>query len=231
MRPMPELSIEEVPTDSLVAYANNAKLHSNEQVEQICNSIEEFGFNDPIAVWDNPQGETEIVEGHGRVLAAKKLGMQTVPIVRLDHMTDEQRRAYTHVHNQLTLNTGLDFDKLDKDLAELDFDFYAFGFDANADFEGMNEDADLIEKVEGEQPADVPFAEYVDECSQYVVLKFRNAKDWNNAMSIFGLSDARRYSTRKDGKITGTMNAVGVGRVIDGVTAIGCIERNVRSLA
>lgn len=139
MRPMPELRIEEVPTDSLVAYANNAKLHSAEQVDQICNSISEFGFNDPIAVWDNPQGETEIVEGHGRVLAAKKLGLQTVPIVRLDHMTDEQRRAYTHVHNQLTLNTGLDFDKLDKDLAELDFDFGDFGFDLSI-FDDMTEE-------------------------------------------------------------------------------------------
>ncbi len=132
MRDMPLLAVEEVPTDSLVPYANNAKIHTNEQIDQICASIGEFGFNDPVAVWDSPRGETEIIEGHGRVMAAKKLGLGTLPIIRLDHLTDAQRRAYTHVHNQLTMNTGWDFDKLEIDLEGLDFDFGDFGFDLPA---------------------------------------------------------------------------------------------------
>ena len=131
MRPMPELAVEEMPTDELIPYANNAKIHTNEQIDQIAASIEEFGFNDPVAVWDSPEG-TEIVEGHGRVIAAKKLGPETLPIIRLDHLTDDQRRAYTHVHNQLTMNTGWDFDKLEIDLEGLDFDFGGFGFDLPA---------------------------------------------------------------------------------------------------
>lgn len=128
MKQQPMLTVEEVPTESLIPYANNAKVHTAEQVGQIEASIKEFGFNDPVAVWDNPAGGVEIVEGHGRVLAAKNLGAGYVPIIRLDHLTDEQRRAYTHVHNQLTLNTGWDFNVLDLELDELDFEFEEFGF-------------------------------------------------------------------------------------------------------
>lgn len=143
MRPMPELAVEEVPTDELIPYANNAKIHTSEQIEQICTSIQEFGFNDPVAVWGNPDGGTEIIEGHGRVLAAKKLGLQTLPVIRLDHLTDAQRRAYAHVHNQLTMNTGWDFAKLDEELealAELDIDMDCFGFDSLAGSEAEAEE-------------------------------------------------------------------------------------------
>ena len=92
MRPMPELTVEEEPTDELIPYANNAKIHTSEQVEQICTSIQEFGFNDPVAVWDGPEGP-EIIEGHGRVLAAKRLGLEKLPVIRLDHLDDAQRRV------------------------------------------------------------------------------------------------------------------------------------------
>lgn len=128
MRPMPELTIEEVPTEELVPYARNAKIHTAEQVDQIANSIAEFGFNDPVGVWDSPEG-LEIVEGHGRVMAAKKLGLASVPVVRLNHLNDEQRRAYMLAHNQLTMNTGWNFAKLDEELEELDsFDSDSYGF-------------------------------------------------------------------------------------------------------
>lgn len=124
-----ELKVEYEPTEKLVSYKNNAKIHTGEQVDQIKRSIEEFGFNDPIAVWTNPDGKSEIVEGHGRLLAAQELGIAEVPVIHLDTLTDEQRRAYTHVHNQLTMNTGWDFETLELDLVELDFDFDKFGFD------------------------------------------------------------------------------------------------------
>ena len=130
MKQQPELTVEEVPTESLIPYARNAKIHTNEQIDQICESIGEFGFNDPVAVWDGPDGP-EIIEGHGRVMAAKKLGLDVVPVVRLDHLSDEQRRAYGIVHNKLTMNTGWDFAKLDAELEELagEFDMADFGFD------------------------------------------------------------------------------------------------------
>ena len=130
MKQQPELTVEEVPTESLIPYARNAKIHTNEQIDQICESIGEFGFNDPVAVWDGPEGP-EIIEGHGRVMAAKKLGLEVVPVVRLDHLTDEQRRAYGIVHNKLTMNTGWDFAKLDEEVESLSsIDMGSFGFDS-----------------------------------------------------------------------------------------------------
>ena len=122
---MDKLKIEYVPIDSIKPYKNNAKLHPDEQVEQICNSIRETGFNDPIGVWHD-----EIVEGHGRLLAAKKLGMKEVPIIRLDDLTDEQRRAYMLAHNKLTMNSGFDIELLDMELAEIEtIDMGLLGFD------------------------------------------------------------------------------------------------------
>lgn len=132
MREQPELDVYKVPTDSLVPYANNAKIHTITQVDQIASSIQEFGFNDPIAVWENADGEREIVEGHGRVLAAEKLGLDVVPVIYLNHLSDAQRRAYTHVHNQLNMNTGWDFEILDAEIEELDFDFEDYGFNVES---------------------------------------------------------------------------------------------------
>lgn len=134
------LQVEYEPTDSLVPYANNAKIHTEAQIEQIASSIREFGFNDPIGVWVNRKGESEIVEGHGRVLAAQKLGIGAIPVIHLDRMSDEQRKAYTLAHNQLTINTGWDYDKLDVELEELDFDMGEFGFDeAATDFDAISD--------------------------------------------------------------------------------------------
>ena len=124
-----ELKIEYVPIDELKPYAGNAKTHPAEQVEQIKKSIEEFGFNDPIAIWHD-----EVVEGHGRLIAASELGIETVPIIRLDGMTDEQRRAYALVHNKLTMNSPFDIDLLNLELEGItDIDMSDFGFDL--DFE------------------------------------------------------------------------------------------------
>lgn len=126
-----ELKVEDVPVSSIKPYSGNAKKHTREQVDQICASIREFGFNDPLGVWTNEAGELEIVEGHGRALAAQKLGMETVPVIRLDSLTDAQRRAYTLAHNQLTMNTGWDMDQLSYELDTLaeSFDMAGFGFD------------------------------------------------------------------------------------------------------
>lgn len=124
----PKLEIHELPTDALVPYEHNAKLHPKKQIDEIAKSIEEFGDCDPIAVWHNEQGKPEIVEGHGRLLALKRLGIKTAPVIYLDHLTDEQRRVYTHVHNQTTLSSGFDYDTLTEDMDSLDADWEALGF-------------------------------------------------------------------------------------------------------
>lgn len=108
----PSLRVEYVPTDELVPYAGNAKEHPEWQVGQIANSIERFGFDDPVGAWHDQDGRVVIVEGHGRVLAAQRIGLRTVPVVWLDHMDDEGRRAYGLVHNKLTMDTPWDDDAL-----------------------------------------------------------------------------------------------------------------------
>lgn len=139
---MEKLKIEYVEIDSIKPYKNNAKLHPEEQIEQIKKSIEQFGMDDPIGVWGD-----EIVEGHGRLIACKELGMKEVPIIRLDHLTDEERKAYTLAHNKLTMNSDFDFEILDSELDSiLNVDMSEFGFDNN---ENVNLD-DFFEEVQEE---------------------------------------------------------------------------------
>lgn len=108
-----ELKVEYVPKEALKTYANNAKVHTPAQIEGIKKSITEFGFNDPIAVWK----DNEIIEGHGRLLAAMEMEeIKEVPIIRLDGLTDTQRKAYIIAHNKLTLTTQFDNDILAEEL-------------------------------------------------------------------------------------------------------------------
>lgn len=120
------LQIEYVGIDSIEPYENNARHHGTEDVKAIVKSIEEFGFNDPIGVWNN-----QIVEGHGRLMAAKELGMTEVPIIRLDELTDEQRKAYALAHNKTAELSDWDFNVLASELQEItDIDMSEFGFNA-----------------------------------------------------------------------------------------------------
>ncbi|MBQ2289689.1 MAG: ParB N-terminal domain-containing protein [Bacteroidaceae bacterium] len=124
------LKIEYIPIEDIKPYENNAKQHPAEQIQQIKNSILEFGFNDPLALWHDT-----IVEGHGRLLAAQELGYKELPIIRLDDLSDEQRKAYTLAHNKLTMNSDFDLDVLSAELDSiLDIDMSDFGFDLGEDF-------------------------------------------------------------------------------------------------
>lgn len=124
-----ELKIEYLPKESLKPYVGNAKLHPAEQVEQIKKSIEEFGFNDPIAIWH----EGVVVEGHGRLLAVMEMPeIKEVPVIRLDNLTDEQRRAYMLVHNKLTMNTNFDFSLLEMELEGIEMDMEKYGFEESS---------------------------------------------------------------------------------------------------
>lgn len=121
-----KLKIEMLPIEELHAYENNAKLHPQEQIDQIVKSMQEFGNNDPIAIDEN----NRIIEGHGRLLALKQMGETEAPIIRLKHLTEEQKRAYILVHNQLTLNTGFDEEILRAELESIiDIDMGEYGFD------------------------------------------------------------------------------------------------------
>lgn len=112
---MPDLKIEYVAVEKLIPYAKNSRTHSDAQVAQIAASIREFGFTNPVLV-DCDDG---IIAGHGRVLAARKLEMDSVPCIRLPHLTDVQRRAYVIADNKMALNAEWDEELLKIELNSL----------------------------------------------------------------------------------------------------------------
>lgn len=143
-----KLKVEYIPINELKEYKNNAKIHTEEQVEQIKKSIQEFGMNDPIGIWGK---DNLIVEGHGRLMACKELGMTEVPIIRLDNLTDDQRKAYTLIHNQTTMNTGFDLDILNEELQSIDLDMSDFGFD-EIELDDIEEEKEIVEDEVPEVP-------------------------------------------------------------------------------
>ena len=119
--------IEQLPVDSLIPYARNSRTHDDAQVAQIAASIREFGFTNPVLV----DADGGIIAGHGRVLAARKLSMAEVPCIRLDYLTDTQRKAYIIADNKLAMNAGWDDEMLALEIKELeaeDFDLALLGF-------------------------------------------------------------------------------------------------------
>ena len=146
-----QLNIEYLPVNQLTPYERNARKHQAPDVDAIVASIQEFGFDDPIGVW----GEKNlIVEGHGRLLAAKKLGLDTVPVIRLDHLTDEQRRAYALAHNRTAELSEWDEVAKDLELAGItEIDMSLFGFDTGDDYTVVEDDYD---KPAPEEPKSRP---------------------------------------------------------------------------
>ena len=126
MSSFPEYKTKSVPT--LIPYARNSRTHSEEQVAKIASSIKEFGFLNPVIV----DGDNGIIAGHGRVMAAQKLGMEEVPVIEASHLTNAQRRAYVITDNKLALDAGWDDEMLRVEFAELEelgFDLDLTGFD------------------------------------------------------------------------------------------------------
>ena len=145
---MRKLYVEAWEISRIKPYEKNAKKHPPEQIEQIKQSIEQFGFNDPIAVY--PDGE--IAEGHGRYLAAVALGFEALPVIVLDGLTEDEQRAYRLVHNHLTTDTGFDIDILNAELADiLNIDMTQYGFAADIeerDFSDFFEASDKTKEPE-----------------------------------------------------------------------------------
>lgn len=130
------LKIEYVHPSELIPYDGNARKHGDADIAGIKASIQEFGFNDPIGIWK----DNIVIEGHGRLIAAKELGMEKVPVIRLDELTDEQRRAYTLAHNKTAELSAWDFEMLEKELSNIDIDMSEFGFEIQqAEYDSFEE--------------------------------------------------------------------------------------------
>lgn len=199
----------------LKPYKKNAKKHPKEQVERICNSIKEFGFFEHRAVAID--SNNNVVEGHGRILAAKKAGLKEVPTICLDDMTEEQIKAWRLIENK-TAESTYDEQMINKEIEELlksDIDMEAFGFSTDSLF-------DDVEEIEGE----VPFTEILNEENNYIVLKFNNKVDWLNAMGVFGIEKTKAYPTKKGGNKKSFGMRAGVGRVLDGQKALERVQGN-----
>ncbi|VTP86092.1 site-specific DNA-methyltransferase [Streptococcus equi] len=141
-----EIVLEVVALSSLIPYEQNAKKHPRYQIEQIKESIKSFGNNDPIAIDENNM----IIEGHGRYLALQALGMDKVPVIRLKHLSEDQKKAYILAHNKITLNTDFDMGVLKQELTRImDIDMAQFGFSVNllaSPIKGEDE-TDTIEEI------------------------------------------------------------------------------------
>ena len=152
---MQELKIEYLTLDKLKPYDKNARKHKEADLSTIKASITEFGMSDPIGVWGE---DNVIVEGHGRYLACKELGIDNVPVIHLDHLTDEQRRAYALAHNKTAEMSEWDIDLLGEELDGIfDIDMSDFGFDLS------EEEEEETEIIEDEVPEEVePIAKQGD---------------------------------------------------------------------
>lgn len=135
-----ELKIEYISVDDLKPYERNTRKHQKKDVDNIAKSIEKYGFNDAIGIWK----DNIIIEGHGRLLAAKQLGMDKVPCVRLDHLTDKERREYAIAHNATAELSEWD-DILSDELADLDLGEFDFDF-------GIEQEEEETEIIEDEAP-------------------------------------------------------------------------------
>ena len=138
-----KIGIEWKDVQSLTPYARNSRTHSDEQVAQICASIKEFGWTNPILIDD----ESTIIAGHGRLLASQRLSLKEVPTITLTGLTEAQKRAYVIADNRLALNAGWDNDMLAielKDLADEGFDLDLTGFDTK-EIDALLAEADKIE--------------------------------------------------------------------------------------
>ena len=145
-----QLKIEYLPIKALKPYEKNTRKHQKKDVDNIARSIEKFGMNDPIGIWK----DNIIVEGHGRLLACKQLGMNEVPCVRLDHLTDEQRREYAIAHNATAELSEWDLDILPDELAELDFSgfYFDFGLEDEGEDYSPDEFGDEFSLPDGDKP-------------------------------------------------------------------------------
>lgn len=146
-----DLKIVMVPVDDLTPYEHNTRAHNDDDVAQIARSIQRYGFNDPIGIWSE---QNLIVEGHGRLMAARSLGMTEVPCVRLDHLTDDQRREYGIMHNKTAELSEWDFDALEQELQDLDLSEFGLSFDAE-EAAADTEEA-LLEAVQEDEVPDPP---------------------------------------------------------------------------
>ena len=159
------MQIEKLAISEIKPNENNAKLHPQWQIDQIKESIVQFGNNDPIAIDEN----NVVIEGHGRLIALEQLGYEEAEIIRLEHLTEEQKSAYILAHNKLTMNTDFDLTILEEELEKIEsIDMESFGFDLSDEYENF------IDKFQEKKTTDDCYTpqNVYDAVKEYVVKKY-----------------------------------------------------------
>nr|DAY40682.1 MAG TPA: ParB protein [Caudoviricetes sp.] len=159
------MKIEKIAIKEIKPNKNNAKLHPQWQLDQIKESIVQFGNNDPIAIDEN----NVVIEGHGRLMALEQLGYEEAEIIRLEHLTEEQKSAYILAHNKLTMNTDFDLTILEEELEKIEsIDMEDFGFDLSDEYENF------IDKFQEKKTTDDCYTpqNVYDAVKEYVVKKY-----------------------------------------------------------
>ena len=200
------MQIVEKELSWLKPYANNPR-DNESAVEPVANSIKEFGFKVPIVA----TSDGEIINGHTRFKASKLLGLEKVPVIIADDLTDEQIKAFRLADNKVSEFSKWNEDKLRDELKQLEMDMAEFGFE----FAELTEL--LEEEKEKEQEPEIKFTEELGEESNYIVLKFDTSVDWLLLESLFDLPRVHALAS-KAGR-----ERKGVGRVVDGVEFIDVI--------
>lgn len=182
--------VEQVETNSLTPYANNPRTHSDAQIDRLVDSLKQFGFVNPILIADDGQ----VVAGHGRLIAAQAIGLKTVPVIKLSHLDENQRRAYVIADNQLALNSGWDDDLLQaelKALGDVGFDLSVLGW--GDDLPTFGEDVDLSAL----EDLDDDLSEYAAGVRKAIQIDFE-PEDYEEAQALVS-------QARKEGKYVGML--------------------------
>lgn len=204
-----EINIVYKGIEELIPYVNNPRDNSG-AVDAVASSIKNFGFKVPIVV----DRGNEIVTGHTRLLAAKKIGMEKVPVIIADDLSETEVKAFRLADNKVGELADWDFDLLESELSGLgDFDMEEFGFESNLV-------VDEIDDEEIEEKPEIAFTEELGEESNYIVLKFDTDVDWLRLETLFNLPRVKALDSKKG------FERVGIGRVVDGNDFIEEIIKN-----
>lgn len=196
------MKVIDVDIDKVVPYENNPR-NNLDAIDKVAESLKAFGWQQPIVV----DRDYIVIVGHTRLLAAKQLGYEKVPVVVADKLKDEQVKAYRLADNKVSEFSVWNGAALDEELdAILNIDMSDFGFDLSLD--------DVLPEVEDETSPEVNFTEELLEENNYIVLKFDNSVDWLQAQTVFGLETVKALHSKPN------FEAKGTGRVIDGAKAI-----------
>jgi len=193
------------PKDLILA-PRNARIHSEEQIEQLAASIREFGFTVPVLIDEKKQ----LIAGHGRLAAALKVGLEEIPCIQLSGLTDRQKRAYILADNKLALNSDWNETLLAMELQKLkdeEFDVTLTGF-SDAELDALFEDL-KPEESEGEE-GEIPQAIQMEPPREYVVVMCESPEDWEALKVALELTPVRRGGYKKGSPF----QAVGTQRVV-----------------